>query len=65
MKQNPGEVMVDKTLTPSPWATHVDYPKKDNVAQVSRLGLGNWVNQLSGQFSWYNDPKWNLIHSVS
>ena len=23
------------------------------------------MNQVSGQFALYNDPKWNLIHSVS
>ena len=31
---------------------------------VKWLGLGNWVNQVSGYFPQYNDPKWNLIHSV-
>ena len=29
------------------------------------FGLGNWVNRVSGQFSQYQDFKWNLIHSVS
>ena len=29
------------------------------------LKFGDWVNQVSGQFSQYTDPKWNLIHSVS
>ena len=28
-------------------------------------GLGNRVNQVLGQFFHYNDPKWNLIRSVS
>ena len=32
---------------------------------IDWLGLGNWVNQVSGQFSQDNDYKWNLIHSVS
>ena len=27
--------------------------------------IGNWVNEVLGQFSQYKDPKWNLIHSVS
>ena len=35
------------------------------VKFIDWLGLGNWVNQVSGQFSQDNDYKWNLIHSVS
>ena len=35
-----------------------------NDSGVKWLGLGNWVNQVSGYFPQYNDPKWNLIHSV-
>jgi len=37
----------------------------DYAAEVCWLGLGNWVNQVLGQFSQYDDPKWNPIHSVS
>ena len=29
------------------------------------IRVGNWVNEVLGQFSQYKDPKWNLIHSVS
>ena len=36
-----------------------------NDSEVLGLGLGNGVNQVSDQFSQFNDPKWNLIHSVS
>ena len=32
---------------------------------INRLGLGNWVNQVTGQFSQDNDSKWSLIHAVS
>ena len=28
-----------------------------NDSGVKWLGLGNWVNQGSGQFAQYNDPK--------
>ena len=35
------------------------------TTEVLWLGLGNGVNQVSDQFSQFNDPKWNLIHSVS
>ena len=36
-----------------------------NDSEVLWLGLGNQVNEVSGQFSWYNDSKWNLIYSVT
>ena len=36
-----------------------------NDSEVWGLGLGNWVNHVSGQFSQYNNSKWNLILSVS
>ena len=26
--------VLDKTLTPSPWTTHMDYPKMDYAAEV-------------------------------
>ena len=58
--------VVDKTLTPSPhpvlglpiWTTHVDYLplSVDYTTEVYSLVLGNCVNQVSGQFSQYNDP---------
>ena len=41
-----------------------DYPKMDYATEVKWLGLGNWVNEVLGQFSQCKDPKWNLIHSV-
>ena len=36
-----------------------------NGSGVWWLELGNWVNEVSGHFSQYNDPTWNLIYSVS
>ena len=36
-----------------------------NDSEVLRVGLGNRVNEVSGQFFRYNDSKWNLIYSVS
>ena len=42
-----------------------DAGRQGNDSEVWCLGLGNWVIQVSGQFSQYNNSKWNLIHSVS
>ena len=28
-------MVVDKTLTPSPWTTHMDYPKMDYATEVN------------------------------
>ena len=42
-----------------------DAGRQRNDSEVWSLGLGNWVIQVSGQFSQYNNSKWNLIHSVS
>ena len=39
--------------------------RMQNDSEVKWLGSGNWVNQVSGNFAPYNDPKWKLIHSVS
>ena len=36
-----------------------------NAEQQMLNAKGNRVNQVSGLFSQYNDPKRNLIHSVS
>ena len=33
-----------------------------NDPEVLWLELGNRVNEVLGQFSWYNDSKWNLIY---
>ena len=35
------------------------------VSPVQPSHSGNQVNRISGKFAPYNDPKWNLIHSVS
>ena len=40
----------------SPWPTHMDYPKMDHTTELKTLGLGNQVDQVSGQFSQYNNP---------
>ena len=37
--------------------TRVDECRSSD-SEVSDLGLGNQVNQVSGQFSYFNDPKW-------
>ena len=65
--------------SPHPWEFAIQGKKNANARGVSPRGggvggwaqveltdaLGNWVNEVLGQFSQYKDPKWNLIHSVS
>ena len=38
---------------------------KRNYVSEGKLEPRNWENQVSVQFTIYNDPNWNLIHSVS
>lgn len=57
-------MVVEKTLIPSPWTMHMDYPKMDYAGEVKWLGLENWVNQALGQFFQYTVDSQNLEPSL-